>query len=165
MYKKALTSLTILFFMMGFITCLNDILVPYLKAIFALSYSQAALVQFCFFGAYGLTSIPFSKLIERVGYQKGMVAGFVLSAVGCLLFYPAVVMHTYALFLGALFVLASGIVLLQVAANPCVSVIGPKETASSRLTMAQAFNSLGTFIAPLFGAYFILSALTSSTHA
>ncbi len=165
MYKKALTSLTILFFMMGFITCLNDILVPYLKAIFALSYSQAALVQFCFFGAYGLTSIPFSKLIERVGYQKGMVTGFALAAVGCLLFYPAVVLHTYALFLGALFVLASGIVLLQVAANPCVSVIGPKETASSRLTMAQAFNSLGTFIAPLFGAYFILSALANSTHA
>ncbi|HSH87742.1 MAG TPA: sugar MFS transporter, partial [Methylophilus sp.] len=165
MYKKALTSLTILFFMMGFITCLNDILVPYLKAIFDLSYSQAALVQFCFFGAYGLTSIPFSKLIEQVGYQKGMVIGFALAAVGCLLFYPAVVMHTYPLFLGALFVLASGIVLLQVAANPCVSVIGPKETASSRLTMAQAFNSLGTFIAPLFGAYFILSALSNSTHA
>jgi MFS transporter, FHS family, L-fucose permease len=165
MYKKALTSLTILFFMMGFITCLNDILVPYLKAIFSLSYSQAALVQFCFFAAYGLTSIPFSKLIERVGYQKGMVIGFTLAALGCLLFYPAVVLHTYALFLAALFVLASGIVLLQVAANPCVSVIGPKETASSRLTMAQAFNSLGTFIAPLFGAYFILSALTNSTHA
>ncbi|MFD0912210.1 sugar MFS transporter [Methylophilus luteus] len=165
MYKKALTSLTILFFMMGFITCLNDILVPYLKAIFSLSYSQAALVQFCFFAAYGLTSIPFSKLIERVGYQKGMVIGFTLAALGCLLFYPAVVLHTYPLFLAALFVLASGIVLLQVAANPCVSVIGPKETASSRLTMAQAFNSLGTFIAPLFGAYFILSALTNSSHA
>ena len=165
MYKKALTSLTILFFMMGFITCLNDILVPYLKAIFSLSYSQAALVQFCFFAAYGLTSIPFSKLIERVGYQKGMVIGFALAALGCLLFYPAVVLHTYPLFLGALFVLASGIVLLQVAANPCVSVIGPKETASSRLTMAQAFNSLGTFIAPLFGAYFILSTLTNVTHA
>jgi FHS family L-fucose permease-like MFS transporter len=165
MYKKALTSLTILFFMMGFITCLNDILVPYLKSIFALSYGQAALIQFCFFAAYGLTSIPFSNLIEKVGYQKGMVIGFTLAAAGCLLFYPAVVLHTYALFLGALFVLASGIVLLQVAANPCVSVIGPKETASSRLTMAQAFNSLGTFVAPFFGAYFILSALANSTHA
>ncbi len=165
MYKKALTSLTILFFMMGFITCLNDILVPYLKAIFALSYGQAALIQFCFFAAYGLTSIPFSNLIEKVGYQKGMVIGFTLTAAGCLLFYPAVVLHTYALFLGALFVLASGIVLLQVAANPCVSVIGPKETASSRLTMAQAFNSLGTFVAPFFGAYFILSALANSPHA
>ncbi|BEV07722.1 sugar MFS transporter [Methylophilus sp. DW102] len=165
MYKKALTSLTILFFMMGFITCLNDILVPYLKAIFALSYAQAALIQFCFFAAYGLTSIPFSKLIEQVGYQKGMVIGFALAALGCLLFYPAVLLHTYGLFLAALFVLASGIVLLQVAANPCVSIIGPKETASSRLTMAQAFNSLGTFVAPFFGAYFILSGLTNSSYA
>ncbi|WP_051412790.1 sugar MFS transporter [Methylophilus sp. 5] len=165
MYKKALTSLIILFFMMGFITCLNDILVPYLKAVFDLSYSQAALVQFCFFAAYGLTSIPFSRLIEKVGYQTGMVIGFSLAALGCLLFYPAVVLHTYALFLAALFVLASGIVLLQVAANPCVSIIGPQQTASSRLTMAQAFNSLGTFVAPLFGAYFILSALSHSSHA
>ena len=165
MYKKALTSLTILFFMMGFITCLNDILVPYLKAIFDLSYGQAALIQFCFFAAYGLTSIPFSKLIERIGYQKGMVTGFALAALGCVLFYPAVVLHVYGLFLGALFVLASGIVLLQVAANPCVSIIGPKETASSRLTMAQAFNSLGTVIAPFFGAYVILSTLAKSTHA
>jgi MFS transporter, FHS family, L-fucose permease len=165
MYKKALTSLTVLFFMIGFITCLNDILVPYLKAIFALTYSQAALIQFCFFAAYGLTSIPFSKLIENIGYQKGMVVGFVLAALGCLLFYPAVLLHTYALFLGALFVLASGIVLLQVAANPCVSIIGPQETASSRLTMAQAFNSLGTFVAPFFGAYFILSGLSNSVYA
>lgn len=165
MYKKALTSLTILFFMMGFITCLNDILVPYLKAIFSLTYGQAALIQFCFFAAYGLTSIPFSKLIEKMGYQKGMVIGFALTALGCLLFYPAVLLHTYALFLAALFVLASGIVLLQVAANPCVSIIGPKETASSRLTMAQAFNSLGTFVAPFFGAYFILSGLTNSVYA
>jgi len=165
MYKKALTSLTVLFFMMGFITCLNDILVPYLKAIFNLGYAQAALVQFCFFAAYGLTSIPFSKLIERVGYQSGMVIGFALAALGCLLFYPAVLMHTYALFLGALFVLASGIVLLQVAANPCVSVIGPQATASSRLTMVQAFNSFGTFVAPFFGAYFILSTLANSTNA
>lgn len=165
MYKKSLTSLTILFFMMGFITCLNDILVPYLKAIFSLTYSQAALIQFCFFAAYGLTSIPFSKLIEKMGYQKGMVIGFALAAFGCLLFYPAVLLHTYALFLAALFVLASGIVLLQVAANPCVAIIGPKETASSRLTMAQAFNSLGTFVAPFFGAYFILSGLTNSVYA
>ena len=165
MYKKALTSLTVLFFMMGFITCLNDILVPYLKAIFNLNYAQAALVQFCFFAAYGLTSIPFSKLIERVGYQTGMVIGFALAALGCLLFYPAVVMHTYVLFLAALFVLASGIVLLQVAANPFVAVIGPQATASSRLTMVQAFNSFGTFVAPFFGAYFILSTLAHSTNA
>lgn len=165
MLRQAMTSLTILFFMMGFITCLNDILVPYLKAVFALDYTRAALVQFCFFAAYGLTALPFSRLIERVGYQRGMVMGFALAAVGCLLFYPAVVWHTYVLFLAALFVLAAGIVLLQVAANPCVASIGPAETASSRLTMAQAFNSLGTFIAPLFGAYFILSRMSQSPHA
>lgn len=160
MHKKAIISLSLLFFMMGFITCLNDILVPYLKAVFHLSYSQAALVQFCFFAAYGLTSIPFSRLIEQVGYQKGMVIGFALAALGCLMFYPAVLLQTYALFLAALFVLASGIVLLQVAANPCVSVIGPAASASARLTMVQAFNSFGTFLAPFFGAVFILSTLS-----
>ncbi len=163
MYKKALTSLSTLFFMMGFITCLNDILVPYLKQIFQLSYSQAALVQFCFFGAYGLTSIPASKLIEKFGYHKGMVIGFGITAVGCLLFFPAVSFNVYGLFLMALFVLASGIVLLQVAANPYVSVIGSKETASSRLTMVQAFNSFGTFLAPFFGSYFILRNLDQSS--
>jgi FHS family L-fucose permease-like MFS transporter len=163
MYKKALTSLSTLFFMMGFITCLNDILVPYLKQIFQLSYGQAALVQFCFFGAYGLTSIPASKLIEKFGYHKGMVIGFGITAVGCLLFFPAVSYNVYGLFLMALFVLASGIVLLQVAANPYVSVIGPKETASSRLTMVQAFNSFGTFLAPFFGSYFILRNLDQSS--
>lgn len=165
MYKKALTSLTVLFFMMGFITCLNDILVPYLKEIFDLDYGQAALVQFCFFGAYGLTSIPASKIIEKIGYQKGMVMGFAVTALGCLLFFPAVSLHTYELFLLALFVLASGIVLLQVAANPYVSVIGSKETASSRLTMVQAFNSFGTFLAPFFGSYFILSKLAHTADA
>jgi len=165
MYKKALTSLTVLFFMMGFITCLNDILVPYLKEIFDLDYTQAALIQFCFFGAYGLTSIPASKIIEKMGYQKGMVLGFAVTALGCLLFFPAVSFHTYGLFLFALFVLASGIVLLQVAANPYVSVIGPKESASSRLTMVQAFNSFGTFLAPFFGSYFILRSLSNTTDA
>lgn len=165
MYKKALTSLTVLFFMMGFITCLNDILVPFLKAIFDLDYTQAALIQFCFFGAYGLTSIPASKIIEHLGYQKGMVMGFAVTALGCLLFFPAVSFHTYGLFLAALFVLASGIVLLQVAANPYVSVLGPKESASSRLTMVQAFNSFGTFLAPFFGSYFILRGLENTSNA
>lgn len=165
MYTKALTSLTILFFMMGFITCLNDILIPYLKEIFNLDYGQAALVQFCFFGAYGLTSIPASKIIERMGYQVGMVLGFAITALGCLIFFPAVSFHSYNLFLFALFVLASGIVLLQVAANPYVSVIGTKETASSRLTMVQAFNSFGTFLAPFFGSYFILRDIDKTADA
>ena len=163
MYKKALASLTTLFFMMGFITCLNDILIPYLKEIFKLDYGKAALVQFCFFGAYGLTSIPACKIIERIGYQRGMVLGFAITAFGCLLFFPAVSLHSYNLFLLALFVLASGIVLLQVAANPYVAVIGPKESASSRLTMVQAFNSFGTFLAPFFGSYFILRDLSKAT--
>jgi MFS transporter, FHS family, L-fucose permease len=162
MYKHALVSLSILFFMMGFITCLNDILVPYMKEVFKLSYTQAALVQFCFFGAYGLTSIPASNLIARVGYQKGMVTGFAMSAVGCFFFYPAVAFNIYEIFLVALFILASGIVMLQVAANPFVAMLGTKATASSRLSMVQAFNSFGTFLAPFFGSYFILSRLTES---
>ncbi len=165
MYKKALTSLSTLFFMMGFITCLNDILIPYLKQVFDLTYGQAALVQFCFFGAYGLTSIPASKLIDSFGYHKGMVIGFIITALGCLLFFPAVSYNVYGLFLFALFILASGIVLLQVAANPYVSVIGPKESASSRLTMVQAFNSFGTFLAPFFGSYFILRNLDHTDGA
>lgn len=159
MYRQALFSLTVLFFMMGFITCLNDILVPYMKEVFNLDYMRASLVQFCFFASYGLTSIPASKVIAKIGYQKTMVAGFVLSALGCLLFFPAVAFSTYYLFLAALFVLASGIVMLQVAANPFVSILGPKESASSRLTMVQAFNAFGTFLAPFFGSYFILSKL------
>ncbi|MFP5384665.1 MAG: sugar MFS transporter [Bacteriovoracia bacterium] len=165
MYQKALTRLTLLFFMMGFITCLNDILIPYLKEIFKLDYSQAALVQFYFFGAYGLLSIPSSRIIERIGYHKGMVIGFIVSALGCISFFPAVIFHSYNLFLLALFILAAGIVLLQVAANPYVAVIGPKDTASSRLTMVQAFNSFGTFLAPFFGSYFILRGLDRATNA
>lgn len=159
MHRQAMISLTVLFFMMGFITCLNDILVPYMKKVFSLGYTEAALVQFCFFGAYGLMSIPSSRFIEKIGYQRGMVFGFLMAAVGCVFFFPAVSINSYPLFLGALFVLASGIVTLQVAANPFVSIIGPVETASSRLTMVQAFNSLGTFLAPFFGSVLILSRL------
>ena len=103
---KAIGSLSTLFFMMGFITCLNDILVPYLKEVFRLDFGQAALIQFCFFGAYGLTSIPSSQLIERIGYHKGMVLGFGITALGCLLFFPAVSLNVYGLFLFALFILA-----------------------------------------------------------
>ena len=165
MHRKALSALTVLFFMMGFITCLNDILVPYLKKVFELTYTQAALVQFFFFLAYGLASIPASKLIEKWGYQRGMVVGFITTALGCLLFFPAVSFHTYPLFLFALFILASGVVVLQVAGNPYVSVLGTPETASSRLTMTQAFNSLGTFLAPFFGSILILSKIENSGSA
>jgi FHS family L-fucose permease-like MFS transporter len=153
----------VLFFMMGFITCLNDILVPYLKKVFDLSYTQASLVQFCFFSAYAIMSIPSSKLIEKVGYKKAMIMGFIVAASGCLLFFPAVSLHSYPVFLFSLFVLATGIVTLQVAGNPYVAILGDPETSSARLTFAQALNSVGTFIAPHFGAFFILSALTHSS--
>ncbi|WP_407704932.1 sugar MFS transporter [Thalassotalea hakodatensis] len=153
----ALCSLTTLFFMWGFITCLNDILIPYLKGAFELSYTQAMLIQFCFFSAYFIVSIPAGNLVARIGYQKGIVTGLSIAACGCLLFYPAASMEVYLLFLIALFVLAAGITILQVSANPFVSVLGPVKTAPSRLTMTQAFNSLGTTLAPFFGAYLIFS--------
>ncbi|WNC71542.1 sugar MFS transporter [Thalassotalea psychrophila] len=156
-YNFALVSLTSLFFMWGFITCLNDILIPHLKGVFDLSYAQAMLVQFCFFGAYFIVSLPAGKLVKQYGYQRGIVTGLIIAAVGCLAFYPAASMHSYPVFLLALFILASGITLLQVSANPYVSCLGKAETASSRLTLTQAFNSLGTTVAPFFGAYLILN--------
>jgi FHS family L-fucose permease-like MFS transporter len=156
-YTFALTSLTSLFFMWGFITCLNDILIPHLKGVFNLSYAQAMLVQFCFFGAYFIVSLPAGVIVKKLGYQKGIVLGLVIAASGCLCFYPAASMHSYPVFLMALFILASGITLLQVSANPYVSLLGDAKTASSRLTMTQAFNALGTTVAPFFGAYLILN--------
>ncbi|MBO0358589.1 sugar MFS transporter [Hymenobacter sp. BT186] len=158
-YTSALSAVTTLFFLWGFITCLNDILIPYLKAIFQLSFAQANLINLCFFGAYFLMSIPAGKLVARVGYKRGMLLGFVVAAVGAFLFYPAAAQRAYGLFLGALFVLASGITLLQVAANPYVAILGPPESASARLTLTQAFNSLGTTLAPLLGSALILSHL------
>ncbi|WP_078084360.1 sugar MFS transporter [Microbulbifer mangrovi] len=164
-FRFALTALTVLFFMWGFLTCLNDILIPHLKAVFNLSYTQAMLIQFCFFGAYATVSLPAGALVKRIGYQKGIVGGLTVAAVGCLLFYPAAESHSYPVFLGALFVLASGITLLQVSANPYVTALGDPATASSRLTMTQAFNSLGTTVAPFFGGVLILSAATVGAEA
>lgn len=161
----ALSALTTLFFMWGFITCLNDILIPHLKAVFDLNYMQSMLVQFCFFGAYFLVSLPAGNLVKKLGYQKGIVAGLIVAAIGCLLFYPAASSHSYPVFLGALFVLASGITILQVSANPYVTLLGPTETASSRLTLTQAFNSFGTTIAPYFGALLILGEATHEVAA
>ena len=157
--RFALVSLTTLFFMWGFITCLNDILIPYLKTAFALSYTQAMLVQFCFFGAYFIVSLPAGVLVSKIGYKKGIVTGLSVASFGCLLFYPAAELQVYGLFLLALFILASGITLLQVSANPYVSALGPSKTASSRLTMTQAFNALGTTVAPFFGAWLIFSGV------
>ena len=148
--------------MWGFITCLNDILIPHLKNAFDLTFTQAMLIQLCFFGSYFLVSLPAGWLVKRIGYQRGVVTGLVIAAVGCVGFFPAAQMQVYALFLGALFVLAGGITVLQVAANPYVTLLGPEETASSRLNLTQAFNSLGTTLAPLFGASLILSSIDSA---
>jgi FHS family L-fucose permease-like MFS transporter len=158
-YAPALSALTVLFFSFGFITSLNDILIPYLKAIFQLSYAKANLINMCFFGAYFVMGIPAGKVVARLGYKGGMLLGFLVAAVGCFLFYPAADSHSYALFLGALFVLATGVVLLQVAGNPYVAVLGSPESAPARLTLTQAFNSLGTVAAPILGAMLILSHL------
>jgi MFS transporter, FHS family, L-fucose permease len=153
-----LAVVTTLFFMWGFLTCLNDILVPHLKPIFDLNYTRVMLIQFAFFGAYFLFSIPSAWIIDWIGYQRSMVAGLLTMGVGAFLFVPAASVPSYPLFLFALIVLAAGITCLQVAANPYVTVLGNPETASSRLNLTQAFNSLGTFLAPFFGSLFILSA-------
>ncbi len=153
----SLVLLTCLFFIWGFITCLNDILIPHLKAVFTLNYAQAMLIQFCFFTAYFLVSVPGGYLVDKIGYKLGIILGLTIAGLGCLLFYPAAELRLYYLFLAAVFVLATGITLLQVSANPYVTLLGSPETATSRLTLTQAFNSLGTTIAPYFGAFFILS--------
>jgi FHS family L-fucose permease-like MFS transporter len=156
-YRGPLIMVTTLFFMWGFLTCLNDILIPHLKAIFDLNYAQVMLVQMAFFGAYAVFSIPAGFITERVGYKPMMVAGLLTMAVGALLFVPAASMPSFPLFLAALIILAGGITVLQVAANPYVALLGPAKTASSRLTLTQAFNSLGTTIAPWFGGMLILA--------
>jgi FHS family L-fucose permease-like MFS transporter len=161
-YRGPLAMVTTLFFMWGFLTCLNDILIPHLKAIFDLSYAQASLVQFFFFGAYFIFSVPSGKIVEMVGYKTTMVGGLVLMAVGALLFIPAAIVPSYALFLVAFTVLAAGITALQVSANPYVAVLGPAKTASSRLNLTQAFNSLGTTVAPYFGGLLILASAPKS---
>ncbi len=156
--KVALTVVTTLFFMWGFLTVLNDVLVPHLKSIFDLNYTKVMLIQFSFFSAYFLFSIPSAKLIDWIGYKKTMVVGLCTMGLGSILFIPAASVPSYPLFLGALMVLAAGITALQVAANPYVAVLGPPETASSRLNLAQAFNSLGTTIGPYLGGMLILNA-------
>jgi FHS family L-fucose permease-like MFS transporter len=158
-----LIIVTLLFFMWGLLTSLNDVLIPHLKAVYTLTYVQAMLVQFCFFGAYFIVSLPAGMLIKKIGYQNGAVAGLTIAAAGCALFYPAAT-SGYALFLIAFFVLAGGITILQVAANPYVTVLGDARTASSRLTLTQAFNSFGTTVAPTLGGMLILAGgVMSST--
>lgn len=156
-YRTAFIFLTSLFFLWGFITVLVDSLIPRIRELFTLSYFQAGLVQFAFFGAYFVLSIPAGFLLSRIGYKKGIVLGLTTMAVGCLLFFPAASLREFSIFLMAYFVLAGGITILQVAANPYVALLGSEEGASSRLNLSQAFNSLGTAIAPALGAMFILS--------
>jgi len=163
--RFAFIAMTCLFFFWGFITVLNDILIPFLKDSFNLNYTQAMLVQFCFFGAYFIVSPFAGKLIDKVGYQQGIVLGLLTTAVGCVLFYPSAQLNVYVLFLFAFFVLASGITILQVAANPYVAALGPDKTAASRLNLAQAANSLGTTVGPIIGAALILGAATADPSA
>jgi FHS family L-fucose permease-like MFS transporter len=159
-YARSLMMITSLFFLFGFITCLNDILVPHLKQAFTLTYTQATLIQFAFFSSYFVVSIPASRFCENHGYQRGLYTGLGITALGALGFLAAAHFVTFGLFLGSLFILAAGITLIQVAANPYVTLLGRPETASSRLTVVQAFNSLGTTVAPLVGSAFILSTTT-----
>ncbi len=156
--KPAMAMVTTLFFMWGFLTVLNDILVPHFKALFDLTYMRVMLIQFTFFMAYFVLSLPAGKMVGAIGYQRSMVVGLLTMGVGALMFLPAASMVSYPLFLTALFVLAAGMTMLQVSSNPYVTVLGPPATASSRLNLAQAFNSLGTAIAPWLGGMLILSA-------
>ena len=148
-----------LFFIFGGITSLNDVIIPKLKELFTLNYTQAMLVQFCFFTAYLLIGLPGGWLVKKVGYMRGAVAGLLTMMTGCLLFIPASLSATYGLFLAALFVLASGVVVVQVVTNPLISLLGAARTAHSRLTFAQAFNSLGTVVFPIIGTALILGGL------
>lgn len=161
--RGAMAMVTTLFFMWGFLTCLNDILIPHLKAIFELSYAKVMLVQFAFFSAYFVFAVPSGKIVEWIGYKRTMVAGLLVMAAGALGFLPAAAAASFNLFIAALVVLAAGITALQVSANPYVSVLGPARTASSRLNLTQAFNSLGTTVAPYFGGLLILSAAPKSS--
>jgi FHS family L-fucose permease-like MFS transporter len=162
-YTSALRLLASLFFMWGFITVINGTLLPHLRSVFELSYLQTTLIESVWFIAYFVASFPSAKLIERIGYQRAMVVGLALMAIGAIGMVPAARIPSYGVTLAALFVIASGITLLQVAANPYVAVVGPPETASARLNLVQSMNSLGATLAPLFGGYLILGRSTSGT--
>lgn len=158
----AMAMVTTLFFMWGFVTSLNDILIPHLKSIFDLNYAEVMLVQFVFFTGYFVFAIPAGKVVQWIGYKQTMVLGLIVMALGAFLFLPAAGLPSYPFFLAALVIVAAGMTALQVSANAYVAILGPPETASSRLNLTQAFNSLGTFVAPYFGSVLILSAAALS---
>ena len=163
-YKSAFIFLTTLFFLWGFITVLVDSLVPRLKDVFEMSYAKTVLVQFAFFVAFFVFSLPAGFILSKIGYKKGIVLGLLTMALGCLLFYPAASYRAFPVFLIGYFTLAGGITILQVAANPYVALLGSEDGASSRLNLSQAFNSLGTTIAPVVGALFLLSDSVKSSE-
>lgn len=170
-YLVPLALLTLLFLMWGFITSMNDILIPHFQNVFQLSHLQAMLIQFCFFGAYFIISVIYffssirqGDLISKIGYKKGIIFGLLIMAVGCVLFYPAAEFKLYSLFLSALFILASGMTLLQIAANPYVALLGTPKNAAGRLNLTQAVNSFGTTVGPVIGAYFIFSPVSDLLH-
>lgn len=162
-YSAAMAMVTTLFFMWGFVTCLNDILIPRLKSIFELNYAEVMMVQFAFFSGYFLFALPSGKIVEWIGYKRTMVSGLLTMTVGALLFLPAAAVPAFGLFLTALIILAAGMTQLQVSANAYVAVLGSPETASSRLNLAQGFNSLGTTLAPAFGGILILGGAALSS--
>jgi FHS family L-fucose permease-like MFS transporter len=170
-YTLPLIVLTTLFFMWGFITCMNDILIPFLQGVFKLNSLQAGLIQSAFFGAYFIISLIYFLIstnvgdpLAKIGYKNGIVIGLITAAVGCLLFYPAAEEKIFFIFMLALFILASGITILQMSANPYVALLGSSETSSSRLNLTQAFNSLGTTIAPIIGGKLIFEAVGGKEH-
>jgi FHS family L-fucose permease-like MFS transporter len=171
-YTGAFISLTFLFFMWGFMTVLNDILIPYLRKAFQLNHAEGMLIQFAFFMAYFIGSLIYFVVsvsrgdpINKIGYKKGIILGLVLSATGALLFYPAAQFHIYGFFLSALFVMGLGFTLLQIAANPYIAILGPSQSASARLNLAQGFNSLGTTIGPVIGGWLIFEFFKNATGA
>src|SRR5271166_2366951 len=161
-YLGPLAIVTTLFFMWGSLTSLNDVLIPYVQHVFKINIGASMLIQTAFFSAYFIFSIPASKIIDWIGYKKAIVVGLFTMVVACLAFYPAARIPSFPFLLAALIILATGITILQVAANPYVAVLGPPQTASSRLNLSQAFNSFGTAIFPWIGAHLILRTTTSA---
>src|SRR5258705_2069798 len=161
-YVTPLILVTTLFFLWALGVNLNDVLIPHLKKVFDLNDFQSALIQVAFFGGYCLSALPAGRLLEKIGYKNGIVVGLVTCAAGALLFIPAASIQVYGLFLFALFVMACGQGVLEVAANPYVTILGPPESSERRLNLAQSFNAVGAVVTPIIGRAFILSGIEYS---